>query len=370
MNSQVSKEEREVIGRIDGPAVSIVLPFEPKMSLEVELEYRLKLILAKVEKELMSGYAAELALPVIKKLSQVVRQLNFNTHKKSIAIFVSRSVEKVFYLDLPVEEKVVIDESFEIRDLVYSKKQTIQYLLLLLSGKSSRMYLGNCSKFILIKSNVPDNVNAYERDLPEKVTHFCDAHNNKEVLLDKFLLHMDEGLSLVLKAYPLPVFVLGAKRVLGHFGKITRNEKSIIQTIEGKYEEAGEPELRRLIKPYVADWNKVKQQNLMQQIEAATSSGTLVSGIDDVWNAASRKNARLLIVEKNFIIPSRPGANSLGIFKENTEARKPFYIKDAVDDVMEKVLQIGGDVEFVDDGLLKNYGRIALIRYFNDNLLQ
>ena len=44
-------------------------------------------------------------------------------------------------------------------------------------------------------------------------------------------------------------------------------------------------------------------------------------------------------------------------------ARKtnPFYIKNAVDEVIDKVLENGGDVEFVDDNLLKNYQHIALI---------
>jgi hypothetical protein len=40
------------------------------------------------------------------------------------------------------------------------------------------------------------------------------------------------------------------------------------------------------------------------------------------------------------------------------------YIKDAVDDVIEKVLENGGDVEFVDEGILKDYNHIALIQYY------
>jgi hypothetical protein len=40
------------------------------------------------------------------------------------------------------------------------------------------------------------------------------------------------------------------------------------------------------------------------------------------------------------------------------------YIRDAVDDIIEKVLEYGGDVEFVDSGLLKQYDRIALVQYW------
>jgi hypothetical protein len=123
------------------PAISIIQPFEPMMSLKSELEYRLKRAMEKVETELMANYTVHTAVPVIVKLQNLIHQLNYNTHKKSIAIFVSPLIEKVYYLDIRVEEKIVIDESFEIRDLVYSKKQNIQYLVLLLSAERSKMYL-------------------------------------------------------------------------------------------------------------------------------------------------------------------------------------------------------------------------------------
>ncbi|HTS44837.1 MAG TPA: hypothetical protein VMH01_10600 [Puia sp.] len=364
MNTVLTNDEKKLLDVKYLPAVSIILPFEPKMSLKKELQYKLKIMQAKVEKELVSNYPSEKGMPIIQKLQRVIKNVNYFTHKKSLAIFVSPIVEKVFYLDIPVEERIVIDESFEIRDLVYSKKQTIQYLILLLSGKSSKTYLGNCSKFILIKSNIPDNVYAYERDMPQKVTHFSDPHEHKEIVLDNFLRHMDEGLSLILNAYPLPVFVMGAERTLGHFRKITKNEKSILQYIHGNYEEATESEIRQVIKPYVADWNKVKQQNSLLQIEKAMSDGKLVYGIKDVWEAATHKNCHLLIVEKDFIYAAHQGAHPDEIYKEDLNLNNPFYIKDAVDDVMEKVLEAGGDVEFVDNGVLKDYNHIALIRYY------
>ncbi len=356
--------DKEIIGSHYMPAISIVMPFEPKMSSKAEIEYKLKLTLGKVEKELMMNYPADKALPVIHKLHQLIQNLNFHTHKKSIAIFVSPLIEKVFYLDMAVEEKVIIDESFEIRDLIYSKKQAIQYLVLILSAKSSKMYLGNCSTFILIKNNVPDSVFAYKRDVPEKVTHFSDAHEEKEILLDKFLHHMDEGLSLVLKAYPLPVFVMGAKKVLGHFNQISKNKKHIIQYVHGNYEDASETEIRQVLKPYIADWNNVREQNLLQQIERAADEKKLTFGIGEIWAAASHKNGRLLIVEKDFMFPAHEGPRPDAIYEEDLSLNHPFYIKDAVDDVMEKILEGGGDIEFVENGALKNYGRIALIRFY------
>ena len=39
----------------------------------------------------------------------------------------------------------------------------------------------------------------------------------------------------------------------------------------------------------------------------------------------------------------------------------PFYIKDEVDEIIEKVFESGGDVEFAENDMLKEYDHIALI---------
>ena len=63
------------------------------------------------------------------EIKGIIKNLNFNTYKKSIAIYVSPVFEKVLYLDIAVEEKIIIDESFEIRDLVSCKREIQEYLV-------------------------------------------------------------------------------------------------------------------------------------------------------------------------------------------------------------------------------------------------
>ena len=103
------------------PCVSIIMPFEPKMGQKSAIESRLKSAMNKVKIELQDNYPDEKAVPVFHKLFSLIKNLNYGTHKKSIAVFVSPVVEKVYYLDVHVKEKIIIDESFEIRDIVYSK---------------------------------------------------------------------------------------------------------------------------------------------------------------------------------------------------------------------------------------------------------
>ena len=365
MNTVLAPEIKEVIKSVHyRPAVSIIMPFEPKMSLKSELSYLLKMAGDKVERELLENYPDEMGMLVMHKLRVIIKSLNFNTHKKSIAIYVSPVFEKVLYLDIAVEEKIIVDESFEIRDLVYSKKQVHKYLVLLLSGKESRIYLGNTDSFVRIVSNTPESVAGYANDLPERVANFSDISMRKEIVMEKFLHHIDNSLDIILNAYQLPLIVLGAERILGHFKSITKHAGAVIEYVPGNYEDATLPELKEIIEPHICDWKKVQQKDLLNHLEEAAEKKKLAIGMKDVWRGAMNHKGRLLLVEKNYMYAAQRGSSEDIIYAKAEPYNKFSHIKDAVDDVIEKLLENGGDVEFVDEGLLKDYHHIALIQYY------
>lgn len=364
MNKNVVADLKEVLDAVSYlPSVSIIMPFEPKMSLKTELSHKLKLAVAKIEQQLMENYDPEKVNAVMNKLHKVIADLNYDTYKKSIAIFVSPVFEKVFYLDIPVEEKLMVDESFEIRDIVYSKKELHKYLVLILSAEWTKIYLVDGTHLLRIKTASPDNVNAIWNEPPTRVANFSDPSYRKEVMLDKFLKYTDEGLAVVLNDLALPVFVLGAKRTIGHFKKITKNARHIVEYIPGNYSEAPETEIKRILQSHISEWKKVKQAELLLQLEAARDAGRLVSGIKNVWKQVAQKNGKLLVVEKDFAYAAQL-VNTDTILPHEPSGNNQLFIKDAVDDIMEKVLMSGGDVAFVDEGQLTVYDKIALITHY------
>lgn len=365
MSKIMTPELKEVVAAVHyRPAVSVILPFEPKMGLKTELAHKLKIAADQVEKELKEHYPVEIALPVINKLKGIIKNLNFNTHKKSIAIYISPVFEKVLYLDIAVEEKIIVDESFEIRDLVYSKKQMHKYLVLVVSGKENRIFLGNSKDFVRIESNHPESVSAYVNDVPERVSNFSDMSDRKDVIIEKFLLHVDKSLGIILNSYRFPLFVLGPERILGHFKKLTKHAGEIVEYVTGNYDDASPQNLGEVLKPYVADWNKVKQKDILNQLEQAAGKKKLAVGMKEVWQESMNHKGRLLVVEKNYIYVAEHGSREEVIYQAKEPYNKYSYIRDAVDDVIEKVLETGGDVEFVDEGLMADYNQIALVLFY------
>ncbi|MEO8413171.1 MAG: hypothetical protein ABI472_05905 [Ginsengibacter sp.] len=346
------------------PAISIFMPFEPKMSSKSELKNVLKAAANKVELKLQKSYPDEVCMLVMWKLRAILRELNFNTHKKSIAIYVSPVFEKILYLDIAVEEKIIVDDSFEIRDLVNSKKQLHKYLILLLSDKESRMYLGNTDSFVKIISDTPERVYASLIKVPGKADNFCDTVGRGKILMDKFLHHIDTTLNIILKAYHLPLFVLGSDKMIGHFKNCTKHEAAVIDYVPGNYDKTTLTQLKEILNPYVNDWKKVREKDLMNQLEKAAGDKKLTFGMGNVWREAMNRNSSLLLVENKYIYDVNKERDDDIHYKETKHYDEFSYIKDAVDDIIEKVLESGGDVEFADANLLKNYHHIALVQNY------
>lgn len=354
------KEIREKLNLL--PSVSVIMPFEPSIQSKSSITKNLNEAIEKASQFTEGHYDKQLGELVISKLKSIVSELNYNSNKKSIAIYVSPVFQKVLYLNIAVEEHVVVDDFFEIRDLVYCKKQSHKYLALLLSEKQAKIFMGTTDSFLTILTNNFDSVFNYINDAAEPVANFSDPDKRNEIIMDKFLHHIDNSLTHILNAYHLPLFILGTKKITGHFKKISKHNSAVIDCIHGNYEEANPKELLEVLKPHIDDWKKVSAKDLLNQLAEAANNKKLVAGMHNVWKAAHEMKGKLLLVEKDFMFPAE---------HENSNRKEPAgnynrytYIKDAVDELIERVFESGGDIEFVEKGLLQSYDRIALITHY------
>jgi hypothetical protein len=79
------------------PRISLIIPFESRMNTQAGMNFMLSAAADKAEKELMKNYVESEAMPVIKKLRSLIKNVKHNTHNQSIAIFVSSLAGSVYY---------------------------------------------------------------------------------------------------------------------------------------------------------------------------------------------------------------------------------------------------------------------------------
>ena len=365
MNSTTfQKSDKVIAAGLDQPAVSIILPFEPKMSPKSEIVDRLKSAVDKVQEEIITHRKEDIGVLVMQKLRNLVKNLNFSTYKKSLAIFVSPVFEKVLYLDIPVEARITINEPFDVRQLIVHRKQSHQYLLLVLNEYCSNIYLGKDSYLNKIKSNIPNYIQSkMKNDISTSQGKACDVCDATEERLMRIMCNADEGLTALLEAYPLPVFVIGPEKIAKYFEANTTHKGKILEYGYINSEQLSPSELTNIIKPVVGDWQRIKMKYLQQQLDAVSNTDKLSTGIGNVWKVASEGKGRVLVVEENYRYAAQLLESEDGLYTSKEPYHKYSHVRDAVDVIIEIVLENGGDVEFVEEGFMNNLKNIALIRY-------
>lgn len=368
-NVQLSVLQKEhvlpakMINTIDnGPAVSIIMPFNPKMGGKHKLEMKLKSAVEKIEKTLQAHYPKLLAEEVLEKLKTTISQLDFSTYKISIGIFVSPVINKVFYVDIPVNEKVSVDEAFEIRDLIRNKQTKQELLVLSVTEQDACLFKSDGKKLTrLVFNNIQHVAACHPNELLAASGMQDDDHIN-EIAVRKFLKHVDDGLRHILNAYHLPLIVVTSEKIKGFLKHYSKNIHCIVDFVEGYYLAPSADQVKQAIGASTENWEHFIEKWLLLQVKEAKVHNNLVTGIKDVWKAASQRKGRFLIVEKEFFSPAYAEEEDALQFYEPLPEQS-LYIKDAVDVAIEKVLEEGGDIAFVEKGTLRNFGHIVLIQF-------
>jgi hypothetical protein len=314
------------------PIVSLFMPFEPKMVSKNEIIYKLQSLINEAEQKLIKCFPISAVKPVLERLKSVIKNLDYSTHKKSTAIYVSANAEKLFYLDTLLEEKVTVDTSFNIRALVESKKRLQQHLVLVLGNNISRVYFGNGLHLVSMLTNT------------------CKKSQSDNISsLENFIKETDNNLGIILNYFPLlPLFVVGNARTLNTYKINTKNETHITQLVETSKDEVTVEEVKTELQPYIVNWEYIRMKHLHRRLENAMESDRIAIGLDNVTKAANQRHAKLLIVEKDYTIPV-------------VKAEQDTLMTDAVDEVIERVLSNGGEVAFADKIVLDGYQHIALV---------
>jgi len=160
------------------------------------------------------------------------------------------------------------------------------------------------------------------------------------------------------------LLVMTTEKTMGYFKKLTKHPRNITGFVHGNFDDATESDLQKALEPLIQNWESVKEKDIFNKLAAAQNERRLAVGIYDVWKQANRKHGQLLVVEKDFSCPAFVSDNGDTFFYKGDKKNSEIIARDAVGSIIEKVLENGGDVEFVDE--LSEYHHIALIEYNHD----
>jgi len=176
----------------------------------------------------------------------------------------------------------------------------------------------------------------------------------------EFIRTVDRHFDHYLRQDPLRFVVVGEKNVLSTFESVTAHHDGLIGTVQGDYAATSPHDLGKIVWPIVTKAMAGTSGHALNDLETAERSQNVASGIETVGYLADSGVGGTLFVEEDYRLKGgiRKTDHSL-IQPEDLDIREP--IDDAVDAIIDRVLDRDGHVVFLDSGALTKHRRIALI---------
>jgi hypothetical protein len=358
----MNKHDILLLQQIKGyPLVTITLPTHRTAPDNQQDPIRVKNLIAQAVERLLSEFNKREVESVLRNLERAAGEIDYHSALDGLAIYVHPDFYRLFLLPFPLKERVSIDESFFTRDLVYALNRTQRYWSPVLSEKPTRLFEGTRESLIEIQDGGfpmfhegPGGEEPLPGGFGVRKSHIRDEYHRK------FFRQVDQALTPFLTDDPLPLVVIGVERYLSFFNEVTSHQDKIITTLTGNHDQTPPHELSKLVWPLVElNLSEQRKQSLLE-LDKAIGERKVLTSIGEIWRYAREGRGRLLLVEENFHYPARIDESG-HVLLPCDDPTAPGVIDDAVDEIIEAVLAHGGQVRFLEDGLLAEHQRIAFV---------
>lgn len=342
--------------RQEYPAVSLICGELAGESIE-DLHERLRALARDARRRLVAEYGGnKVVIDAVDAIEQLITHVAPSGHN-GLGVFVSPDVARWYPITEPVEDRVVIDDTFATRDLVHAQLRSTETWVLHLAT-ASRLFAGSGRRFSEVRGDGLPFVET-ERAGSAQRQERRDPTNDRDQELARNMRDLDQVLGPVLAEDPRPLVLIGSERRLVAFSTATRHDRSIAHRISWGGRSLSAGELDAQVGAAIDEIIDKRQGEAMAAIGASIKAGRLTSGLENCWSVAVRGLVELVVVERGYseaarIDPSSGSATITGD-REATDV-----VDDLVDDLIEQVLEFGGTAAFVDDGQLSEHRRIVV----------
>lgn len=341
------------------PSISILAPTHRTAPANKQDPIKVKNLVTKAVKRLHEEFPKREVAPVVANLNGLVKNLDWQHFLDGLALFASREKAKEIHLPFRVKPRAIIDETFATRDLVYSYNRAKPYRILALS---------HTARLFDAWTDVLEEHTA--RPFPMEHRGAGGAAKlpggkgiNRSAVRDDaqraFYRTVYAAVDSLQRAHPLPLVLVGVDRSLAFYREVIHSADSVTAMLAGNHDRTPPAALGKLVWPVVQAASTVGRTEALVQLDQAVSANRHASGIDQVWRAVVTNQCRTLLVEKDFKYPANVAPT--GDRLEPFTGKGPAALDDAVDEVIEKVMQSGGDVYFYGPGDLDGHQGIAAI---------
>ncbi|MFO7584229.1 MAG: hypothetical protein R6W69_05825 [Anaerolineales bacterium] len=343
------------------PSLTITLPTHRSAPENRQDPIRVKNLVEQATNRLLEEFNKRDIEVLIGRLQALAEEIDYRNTLDGLALFINHDFARVLYLPFTLKERVAIDETFFIRDLVFAMNRTPRYWVLALSEKPTRLFEATRENLVEISEGgfpMTHERPGGEESLPGGFGVRKSAYRDERHR--QFFRDIDAALRPFLLEDPIPLAVVGVDRYLSFYKEVSDHKKAFIATLNGSHDKTSAHELGKLVWPLVKVKLAEERQQVLGELDKAIGERKFASTVGEVWRAAHEGRGRLLLVEEDYHYPARVDKSGAHLTPAE-DVTAPDVLDDAVDEIISAVLEKQGKVVFVENGQLKDHQRIALI---------
>jgi hypothetical protein len=340
------------------PAVSLLCPLQRHRPGNSEDPVRLRHLAQEARRRLQHELGVRVSAGLVRRVEEGIDSIDLGRPSEAVALYATPSETRVLMLPFAVPERVVVDDAFETRDLARGLAQHPQYRVLVLAEKPTRLLESDGTTMTEVRSAVFPMFIEGARGDPIPSGGYAPHSSRSESQHEQFFRLVDHAFRAHTATNPLPLVIVGTKRDLAYFEQVTENTAWIVGRLFGNHELTPLDELTRLTRPIIHTHLAEQQAATVAELVDAIGAGRAVVGIKPVWQRGIEGRGRILLVEEDFEYPARVVDQRL---EPAGAVDAPEILDDAVDALIDIVIESGGRVVFVGPGSLGTHGPIAMI---------
>lgn len=320
-------------------------------------EIVLKNLVKEAEQRISTIKDSNKAKAINDNLKNLVNRIDFSTNLESLSLFVNENTAEFVSLPINVENRVVLDNSFAIRDLYRALHEQTGYYILVLSRENAKLIEAYNDKVITeIKNNFPIENDSLYTTSKHKLT----MARGQDNYIEEFFHRVDKALNSFLGTRNAPIVVATEERNYHHYLKVAQKKELILAHLNKNRDNEKLHHIVSEAWPLLNSAIKERQQERISELKKAENNGNFFTEINDIWRAVQEGRGRTLFVKKGFFQAALVNGNSIEVVPN--ERSKELEVKDdIIGEIVELNAANGGECVFIENDELKEYDNIALI---------
>ena len=373
----------DLLSAHDSPCISLYQPTHRQHPDNTQDPIRFRNLLKQLESSLGQQYEADQVRETLKPFEQLSRDQHFWNHSTDgLAIFSSPGLFEIVELQRPVQELLVVADSFHTKPLVRILQSAERYQVLCLSRHDAKLYEGNRDALAEVeltdvtadisdiltdqRSATTQPVGSYGKRSGEGGTAVHHGHGPRRDVNDadalKFLLAVDQGI-LEHHSRPsgLPLILVALADTQSEFRRNSNNPFLVAKGITAGPESLDVNELRERAWKTIEPTYLERLASMTEKFGTARSREAGSGDLSDVAKAAVADRVATLMLEADRVLPGVLDRNTGSIRKSDQAAS---HVDDMLDDLAELVMAKGGEVIIVPKERMPTDSGLAAIYRF------